>query len=75
MSNEYICKEAIGTLFGLGFHALKTLVRHAKYHTLPIHGLTGIVGHKSAQFQENVVPPLANFFKNEIVSLAGARPT
>ena len=40
MSNEYICKEALGTLFGLGPHALKSLVRHAKYHTLPIHGLT-----------------------------------
>ena len=30
MLNEYICKEALGTLFGLGSHVLKTLVRHAK---------------------------------------------
>ena len=26
MSNEYICKEALGTLFGLGPHAVRTLV-------------------------------------------------
>ena len=26
MSNQYICKEALGTLFGLGPHALKSLV-------------------------------------------------
>ena len=75
MANEYICKEALGTLFGLGPHALKSLVRHAKYHTLPIHGLTGRVDSKSVQFQDNILPPLRHFFKNEIVPLAGARPT
>ena len=26
MPNEYICKEALGTLFGLGPHAVGTLV-------------------------------------------------
>ena len=75
MSNKYICKEALGTLFGLGPHALKTLVRHTKYHTLPIHGLTGRVNSVSVKFQENVLPLLRHFFKNEIVPLAGARPT
>ena len=61
MSNEYICKEALGTLFGLGPHTLKTLVRHAKYHTLPIHGLTGGITPMSVNFQENVLPSLAQF--------------
>ena len=75
MSNEYICKEALGTLFGLGPHALKSLVKHAKYHTLPIHGLTGAITPMSVQFEENVVPSLRHFFKNKIVPLAGARPT
>ena len=75
MSNEYICKEALGTLFGYGPFALKTLVSHAKKHALPIHGLTGRVNSFSAKFQENVIPSLAHFFKNEIVPLAGARPT
>ena len=55
MSNKYICKEALGTLFGLRPHALKTLVRHAKYHTLPIHGLTGVITPMSVKFQENVI--------------------
>ena len=58
MSNEYICKEALGTLFGLGPHVLGTLVRHAKYHALPIHGLTGAITNMSVQFGENVVPSL-----------------
>ena len=75
MSNEYICKEALGTLFGYGPFALKTLVSHAKKHTLPIHGLTGVITPMSVKFQENVVPSLAHFFKNEIVPIAGARPT
>ena len=75
MSNEYICKEALGTLFGLGSHAVGLLVRHAKFHTLPIHGLTGRVDSVSVKFQENVIPSLRHFFKNEIVPLAGARPT
>ena len=56
-------------------HALKLLVRHAKYHTLPIHGLTGRVDSASVKFQENVAPSLRHFFKNEIVPLVGARPT
>ena len=75
MSNEYICMEALSTLFGYGPFALKMLVRHAKYHTLPIHGLTGRVDSFSAKFQENVVPSLRHFFKNEIVPLAGERLT
>ena len=29
----------------------------------------------SVQFEENVVPSVRHFFKNEIVPLAGARPT
>ena len=58
MSNEYICKEALGTLFGLGSHAVGSLVRHAKFHTLLIHGLTGRVDSVSVKFQENVVPSL-----------------
>ena len=75
MSNEYICKEALGTLFGLGPHVVGTLVQHAKYHTLPIHGLTGGITPMSVKFQENVLPSLRHFFKNEIVPLAGAQPT
>ena len=72
MSNKYICKEALGTLFGLGPHALKLLVQHAKYHTLPIHGLTGAITPMSVKFEENVLPALRHFFKNEIISLACA---
>ena len=66
MSNVYICKEALGTLFGVGHHALKTLVRHAKYHTLPIHGLTGRVDSISVKFQQNVLPSLAHFFRTKL---------
>ena len=51
MSNEYICKEALGTLFGIGPYALKTLVSHAKKHTLLIHGLTGRVNSFSLSFK------------------------
>ena len=75
VSNKYICKEALGTLFGYGPFALKTLVGHAKYHTLPIHGSTGRVDSFSAKFQQNVLPSLAHFFKTKIVPLSGARPT
>ena len=76
MTNEFICKKALGTLFRYShIIALKALVLHAKNHTLPIHGLTGRVDSFSAKFQENVVPSLAPVSKNEIVPLAGARPT
>ena len=75
MSNKYICKEALGTLFGLGPHVLKTLVRHAKYHTLPIHGLTGRITPMSDKHAMNILHSLAHFFKNEFLALAGARPT
>ena len=30
MTNQFICKEALGTLFGYGHIALKVLVSHAK---------------------------------------------
>ena len=75
MSNEYICKEALGTLFGYSPFALKRLVLHTKMHTLPIHRLTGVITPMSVKFQENVVPSFAHFFKNKIVPLAGKRPT
>ena len=75
MSNKYICKEALDTLFGFGPKALKALVLHAKNHTLPIHGLSGTVDHKSAKYEMNILPSLAHLFKTEIVPLAGARPS
>ena len=50
MTNEFVCKEALGTLFGYSHKVLKPLVSHAKYHTLPIHGSTGRVDPKLAQF-------------------------
>ena len=75
MTNEFICKEAPGTLFGYGHIALEALVLHAKYHALPIHGGTGRLDPKSAEFQENILLSLAHFLKNKIVLLAGARPT
>ena len=74
MTNKFICKEALGTLFGYGPFVLKVLVLYAKNHTFSIHGLTGRVDSFSAKYQENVVPSLAHFFKTEIVPLAGARP-
>ena len=48
MTNEFICKEALSTLFGYGHIALKALVLHAKNHVLPIHGLIGKVDPKTA---------------------------
>ena len=76
MSNKYIYKEALGTLFEFGPKALKALVSHAKNRILPIHGLTRRVDHKSAKYEMNILPSLAkNFFLTEIVPLAGARPT
>ena len=71
----FICKEALGTVSGIGRKGKTALVHHATYHTLPIHGLTGRVPELLTKFQENVVPPLAYFFKNQIVPMAGARPT
>ena len=50
-------------------------MRHTTYHTLLIHGLTGRVPEFKTKFQENVVPPLAYFSKNQILPMAGARPT
>ena len=75
LKNVFICKEAFGTLFGIGRYAMTALVDHVKYHTLPIHGLTGRVPKFNTKFQENIVPPLAYFFKNHILPMAGARPT
>ena len=74
-ANVFICKEALGMVFGIGHKAMTSLVDHANHHTLPIHGLTGRVPKFKTKFQENVVPPLAYFFKNQIVPMAGARPT
>ena len=73
--NVFIYKEALGKLFGIGRKGLTALIHHAKYHTLPIHGLTGRVSKFKTKFQENVVPPLAYFFKNHILPMAGARLT
>ena len=75
MSKEYICKEALGTLFGFGPKALKALVLHAKNHTLPILGLTGRITPMSDKYAMNILPSLAHFFKTGIVPLVGARPT
>ena len=75
MSDKYIYKEALGTLFGFGPKALKALVSHAKNHTLSNHGLTGRITPMSDKYAMNIQPSLAHFFKNEIVPLAGARPT
>ena len=75
MSNEYICKEALGILFGFGPKALKVLVLHAKNPTLPIHELTGRITPMSDKYAMNILPSLAHFLKTEIIPLAGARPT
>ena len=74
-ANVFICKEALGMVFGIGHKAMTSLVDHANHHTLPIHGLTGRVPKFKTKFQENVVPPLAYFFKNQILPIAGAKPT
>ena len=75
LKNVFICKATLGTLFGIGCYAMTALVDHAKYHTLPIYGLNGRVSKFNTKFQENVVSPLAYFFKNHILPMAGARPT
>ena len=75
MSKKYICKEALGTLFGYGPFALKTLVSHAKKKPSPIHGLTGGITPMTIKYEENILPSLAHFLKTKIVPLAGARPT
>ena len=77
-ANVFIYKEALGTVFGIGRKAMASLVDHVNHHTLPIHGLTGLTGRVpefKTKFRENVVPPLAYFFKNSIIPMAGARPT
>ena len=63
LKNVFICKEALGTLFGIGRYVMLTLVQHAVQHTLPNHRLTGRVCNFNTKFQQNVVPPLAYFFK------------
>ena len=52
MTNEFICKEAIGTLFGYGHIALKALVSHAKNHTLPMDESTRRVVHSLLRFKK-----------------------
>ena len=74
-ANIFICKEALGTVVGIGCKAMPALVDHASHHTLPIHELTGRVPEFKTKFRENVVPPLPYFFMNQIVPMAGARPT
>ena len=46
----FICKEALGTVFGIGRKAMTALVDHANHHTLPIHGLTGRVPEFRTEF-------------------------
>ena len=59
----FICKEALGTLFGIGRYGMTTLVQHAVNHTLPIHGLTGRVPEFNTKFQQHIVPPLLTFLR------------
>ena len=75
VKNVFICKEALGTLFRIGCNGTTVLVQHVIHHILPIHQLTGRVPKVTTNFQENVVPPLAYFFKNQILPIAGAKPT
>ena len=76
MTNEFICKEYLASLFGYGHIALKqALVSHAQKKTLPIHGLNGGVTPMAVKFQENILPSLAFIFKNKIFLLARTRPT
>ena len=63
LKNVFICKEALGTLFGIGRKGMSALVQHAVQHTLPMHGLTGRVCDFNTKFQQNIVPPLAYFFR------------
>ena len=65
MSNEFICKEVLGTLFGYGHIELKALVSHVQNHTLPIHGSTGRVDPFSAKFAENILPSLPYFLSTK----------
>ena len=37
LKSVFICKEALGTLFGIGCYGMTALVQHAVNHTLPIH--------------------------------------
>ena len=75
LQNVFICKKALGALFGIGREKMRVLVQHAVNHTLLIHGLTRRVPEFNTKFQQNVVPPLAYFFKNHILSMAGVQPT
>ena len=52
LKNVFICKEALGTLFGIGCNGLATLVKHTVQHILPIHGLTGRVTPMAARFEK-----------------------
>ena len=75
LKNVFICKEALGTLFGIGCEGISALVEHVVNHTLPIHELSERVLEFNTKFQENLVSPLAYFFKNCILPMDGAQPT
>ena len=74
LKNVFLCKEALGVLFGIGCKGLLTLIKHTVHHTLSIHGSTETIPQVIAKFRENVGPQLTYFIKNQILPMAGARP-
>ena len=71
LEKVFICKEGLGTLFVIGCGGMRILVQHADtdHNTVPIHRLSGRGPEVWNKFQENVVPPLAYNFKNQILPM------
>ena len=75
LSTITICKHSYAALHNIGRGALGALECHAKDNTFPIHGNVGRISGRDKKYNEQVLPFLQDFFTNEIIPLAGARPT
>ena len=70
-----ICKHSLAALHLYGVRAFASLEANAKENTLPVHGNAGKLSKQSLDHRDNVVPLLKDFFLNDILPLAGPRPT
>ena len=52
LKGVFICKEALGTLFGIGRGGMRALVHYVINHTLPINRNTGRVLKVTLSFGE-----------------------
>jgi hypothetical protein len=75
LSSICICKHSLAALHSYGIKAFISLEKHAKENTMPTHGNVGKLSKQTLDHRNNVVPLIKDFFVNDILPLAGPRPT